>query len=64
MDSPSDKSCIWDASETILAMAYDIPIPGYDTKHCNCLRLWRAKPVSEFDLDLFNEGEYYKAIEQ
>ena len=62
-DSPSDKSMSWDSTDTILAMAYDIAVPGYDTKHCNCLRLWRAKPISEFDLELFNEGEYYKAIE-
>lgn len=53
----------WHPSETILAMAHDIPIPGNSTQHCNCLRLWRAKPISEFDLELFNEGEYYKAIE-
>lgn len=44
-------------------MAYDTPIPGYLTKHCNCLRLWRAKPISEFDLERFNEGHYYEAIE-
>ena len=64
VESPSDKSMEWEPEETILAMAYDIPIPGFDTMHCNCLRLWGAKPVSEFDLELFNEGEYYKAIEQ
>ena len=54
---------IWESTSSIYAMAYDIAVPGYDIKHCNCLRLWRAKPISEFDLELFNEGEYYKAIE-
>ena len=63
VESPSDHSMDWEPSEQVLAMAYDIAIPGFGSKHCNCLRLWRAKPISEFDLELFNEGEYYKAIE-
>lgn len=63
VDSPSEKSVEWEPAETVLAMAYDTPIPGYLNKHCNSLRLWRAKPISEFDLERFNEGHYYEAIE-
>lgn len=47
----------------MLALAYDVPVPGYGTMHCNTIRLWRAQPTSEFDLHEFNEGNYFGAIE-
>ena len=31
--------------ESILAIAYDTPIPGYETHNCNVLRLWKAIPT-------------------
>jgi glycogen phosphorylase len=50
--------------EPILAIPYDIPIFSYEnTSHINNLRLWSAEPLSsEFDLALFNRGEFTKAI--
>ena len=35
--------------ELIQAMAYDNPVPGFDTYNTNSLRLWRACPAEEFD---------------
>jgi len=52
------------ASAQVYAQAYDNPIPGYGTKNVANLRLFEAIPVSEFDLDAFNEGEYDKATLQ
>ena len=43
-------------------MGYDIPVPGHDTKHCNVLRLWHSKPISEFNFREFNEGNYFGAV--
>lgn len=43
-------------------MAYDMPIPGYNTFNCNSLRLWRSRPTNEFDFESFNKGDYYGAI--
>ena len=34
----------WVGGEIIQAMAYDNPIPGFDTFNTNSLRLWRALP--------------------
>ena len=48
----------------VYAQAYDNPIPGYGTKNVANLRLFEATPVTEFDLDAFNEGQYEKAILQ
>jgi len=58
----SDFSKIWEGGVVVLAMAYDTPMPGYNTFNCNNLRLWRSKPTEEFDLAAYNEGDYYGAI--
>ncbi len=49
--------------ETIIARAYDTPIPGYMTFNTNCLRLWRSLPATEFDFGQFNEGDYFGSLE-
>jgi starch phosphorylase len=53
----------WVDAEHVVAMAYDVPIPGYDTQTVNNLRLWSAKAAKEFDLRQFNEGNYERAVE-
>lgn len=53
----------WADAESVVAMAYDVPIPGYDTQTVNNLRLWSAKATKEFDLRHFNEGNYERAVE-
>ncbi|HEY0907428.1 MAG TPA: glycogen/starch/alpha-glucan phosphorylase, partial [Methylophilus sp.] len=53
----------WVDHETIVAMPYDVPVPGYDTQTVNNLRLWSAKATNEFDLTHFNEGNYEKSVE-
>merc|ERR1719277_1844381 len=54
----------WVGGEIVQAMAYDTPIPGFDTYNTNCLRLWRACPAQEFDFDAFNESNYKDAIDE
>jgi len=53
----------WEDSDDILAMPYDMPIPGYDTNTVNTLRLWTAKSTKEFDFHYFNSGNYIQAVE-
>lgn len=48
--------------EVVQAVAYDSPIPGYDTYNTLNLRLWSAQPAREFDLGLFSRGDYYGAV--
>ena len=55
--------CHWVDAENVVAMAYDVPIPGYGTQTVNNLRLWSAKAAKEFDLRQFNEGNYERAVE-
>lgn len=52
----------WNPGETVTAVAYDTPIPGFKTNNTINLRLWAAKPDREFDLQAFNTGDYVQAI--
>jgi starch phosphorylase len=62
--SGSDGKSHWIGGEDIIAVAYDVPIPGYKTKTTINLRLWSTKALSkDFDLYAFNAGEHTKAYE-
>jgi starch phosphorylase len=39
-------------------------VPGYGTNTVNILRLWRARATQEFDFELFDIGDYARAVEQ
>jgi starch phosphorylase len=52
----------WVDTQTIMAMAYDTPVPGYRNDTVNNMRLWAAKSTREFDLDYFNHGDYERAV--
>lgn len=53
----------WDNTVKVIAMAYDTPIPGFNTYNTNNLRLWRSRPTNTFDFNKFNDSDYYGAIE-
>ncbi len=53
----------WIDADSVVAMAYDVPIPGYATQTVNTLRLWSAKSAKEFNLNQFNDGNYELAVE-
>ncbi|BCD96162.1 glycogen/starch/alpha-glucan phosphorylase [Marinagarivorans cellulosilyticus] len=45
------KQCArWVDTSDVYALAYDMPIPGYDTQTVNTLRLWKATATDEFNL--------------
>lgn len=53
----------WQDGETVQAIAYDVPVPGYGTRTTNNLRLWSSKAASgEFDFQKFNAGDYESAV--
>ncbi|KAJ6670690.1 ALPHA-GLUCAN PHOSPHORYLASE 2 CYTOSOLIC [Salix viminalis] len=57
-----DGSRKWVGGDTVQALAYDVPIPGYKTKNTISLRLWEARASSDdFNLFLFNDGQYESA---
>ncbi len=51
-------------AEEITATPYDMPIVGYDCNTVNTLRLWEASSPNGFDLQLFNDSQYQRAVER
>ncbi|MBT1070595.1 glycogen/starch/alpha-glucan phosphorylase [Pelotalea chapellei] len=52
----------WVEANNVLAVPYDIPIPGYRNGTVNTLRLWKAAATDEFDLGEFNAGSYAESV--
>jgi len=52
----------WVDTNHVLAVPYDIPIPGYKNETVNTLRLWSAAATDEFDLGEFNAGSYPESV--
>jgi starch phosphorylase len=46
----------------VLAIPFDVPIPGYHNGVVNTLRLWSAEATEAFDLEEFNAGSYVDAV--
>ncbi|HEX5338508.1 MAG TPA: glycogen/starch/alpha-glucan phosphorylase, partial [Gallionella sp.] len=52
----------WLDGDMVMAMGYDVPIPGFGTETVGNLRLWAAKATREFNLSSFNAGDYIGAV--
>lgn len=64
LDENGNEYTCWEDTEDVMAMAYDIPIPGYGNDVVNTMRLWTAKATRDFDLHFFIEGKYLEAVEK
>lgn len=62
-DRASNGRAIWSGGQEVVAVANDVPIPGYATRTTNCIRLWDSKAKRGFDLQSFNAGNYEGAVE-
>jgi starch phosphorylase len=54
----------WAAGRKVLGVPYDTPILGYQVNNANTLRLWKAEAIESFDFAVFNQGNYYGAVEE
>jgi starch phosphorylase len=52
----------WEGGDKVQAMAYDVPIPGFNTKGCGNIRLWSSKSLKTFDFASFNDGDYDRSV--
>ncbi|MFA5625836.1 MAG: glycogen/starch/alpha-glucan phosphorylase, partial [Bradymonadales bacterium] len=64
LDSQGRLRSDWINTTKVKGVPYDIPIAGYGTNTVNSLRLWSAQATDEFNLDIFNAGDYRKAVEE
>jgi starch phosphorylase len=52
----------WVAANRVKGVACDVPVLGYRVNTCNTLRLWKSEAIESFDLQDFNQGDYYGAV--
>jgi len=54
----------WQGGSTVLGVPFDTPVAGFGNDTCNTLRLWSARASNDFDLQVFNDGDYRRAVEE
>ena len=55
---------MYDDAEEIEAVPYDMMISGADSKAVCQLRLWKARDIRSFNMSLFTQGQYARAVEE
>lgn len=63
-DRRGNYSPLWLDWNLVVGVPHDIPIVGYSGKTVNYLRLYSARSSRDFDMQVFNDGDYFKAVEQ
>ena len=54
----------WVDGSRVFGVPFDYPIAGHGNNTVNTLRLWAARASREFDLEVFNDGDYRRAVEE
>ncbi|MBQ3639178.1 MAG: glycogen/starch/alpha-glucan phosphorylase [Clostridia bacterium] len=54
----------YEGGEDYEAVPYDMMISGADSSAVSQLRLWRARNIQNFNMGLFTQGQYTKALEE
>jgi len=54
----------WTDWRVLVGIPADLPISGYGSPAVNFVRLFSAAASDEFDINIFNAGDYAKAVEQ
>ena len=55
---------MWLEWKTLIGVPHDMPIAGYGGKTVNYLRLYSARASEDFDMDIFNTGDYLNAVQE
>ena len=53
---------VWTDTYDVVAIPFDMPIPGFKNETVNTLRLWKASATDAFNLEEFNSGSYTEAV--
>jgi len=54
----------WVPDRVVKGIAHDTLVAGYGGGMVDFLRLWASEAIEDFDLQAFNVGNYYKAVEE
>lgn len=55
---------MWVDWKVLIGIPYDMLIPGYGGRTVHVLRLYSARSSHDFDMRIFNDGDYFRAVEQ
>jgi len=55
---------MWLDWRLLIGVPHDVPVVGYGGRTVNILRLFSARSSRDFDMQIFNTGDYVKAVEQ
>jgi len=53
---------VWRDAKHLIGVPHDMPIVGYGGHTVNFLRLYTARSAQELDMQVFNEGDYQRAV--
>jgi starch phosphorylase len=63
-DRNGNYNPMWLDWKLIKGLPHDMPVAGYGGKTVLKLRLFSARASHEFDMQIFNEGDFHRAVEQ
>lgn len=55
---------MWLGWKSVIGVPYDMPVVGWGGKTVNALRLYAARSSDAFDMQIFNTGDFVRAVEQ
>jgi len=64
LDRHGHYNPMWMDWKVLIGVPHDMPIVGYGCRTVNFLRLYSARASREFDMHIFNAGDYLRAVEQ
>jgi len=63
-DKSGNDNPMWMDWKILIGIPHDMPVAGFGGNTVNYLRLFSARSSDEFDMQIFNEGDYFKAVQQ
>ncbi|MCU1308852.1 MAG: hypothetical protein JWN45_3547 [Acidobacteriaceae bacterium] len=63
-DEEGNTRHLWVDWKLVIGVPHDMPIAGYGGHTVNFLRLFSARASQDFDIEIFNRGDYIRAVEQ
>jgi starch phosphorylase len=64
LDRSGAYNPMWVDWQLIVGVPHDVPVAGYAGDTVNYVRLYSARASDEFDMQIFNEGDYVRAVER
>ncbi|MGH9565291.1 MAG: glycogen/starch/alpha-glucan family phosphorylase, partial [Candidatus Angelobacter sp.] len=63
-DSEGNRRQRWVDAKIVIGVPNDMPVAGFGGNTVNYLRLFTARASQDFDIEIFNRGDYIRAVEQ